>query len=96
MVVRVESASLCGTDSHQFDGRIDTHDGRCESAFMDHGLTMYACPSGTIPIYRVFNNRHDANHRYMTSTVVRAQMEAAGWIREGDGPNATIMCAVDH
>ncbi len=29
-------------------GRIDTHDGRCESAFMDHGLTMYACPSGTI------------------------------------------------
>ncbi|MGE0399599.1 MAG: MG2 domain-containing protein [Kofleriaceae bacterium] len=29
-------------------GRIDTHDGRCESAFMDYGLTMYACPSGTI------------------------------------------------
>lgn len=55
-----------------------------------------ACPSGTIPIYRVFNNRHDANHRYMTSTVVRAQMEAAGWIREGYGPNATIMCAVEH
>jgi len=24
VVVRVESASLCGTDSHQFDGRIDT------------------------------------------------------------------------
>ncbi len=29
-------------------GRIDTHDGRCESAFMNYGLTMYACPSGTI------------------------------------------------
>jgi hypothetical protein len=27
---------------------------------------------------------------------VRAQMEAAGWIREGYGPNATIMCAVEH
>ena len=24
VVVRVESASLCGTDSHQYDGRIDT------------------------------------------------------------------------
>ena len=24
VVVAVESASLCGTDSHQFDGRIDT------------------------------------------------------------------------
>ena len=58
--------------------------------------TTGACPSGTIPIYRVFNNRHDANHRYMTSTVVRAQMEAAGWIREGYGPNATIMCAIEH
>ncbi|CAG0954610.1 hypothetical protein BURK1_00386 [Burkholderiales bacterium] len=55
--------------------------------------TTGACPGGTVPVYRVFNNRHDANHRYMTSTVVRAQMEAAGWIREGYGPNATIMCA---
>jgi hypothetical protein len=42
----------------------------------------------------VFNKRPDANHRYMTSAVVRAQMEAAGWIREGYGPDATIMCAV--
>ena len=24
VVVEVESASLCGTDSHQYDGRIDT------------------------------------------------------------------------
>ena len=55
-----------------------------------------ACPSGTIPVYRVFNGKHDANHRYMTSAVVRAQMEAAGWIREGYGPDATIMCAVNH
>ena len=56
--------------------------------------TTGACPAGTTPVYRVFNQRPDANHRYMTSTVVRAQMEAAGWIREGYGPDATIMCAV--
>ncbi len=56
--------------------------------------TTGVCPSGTTPVYRVFNHRPDANHRYMTSTVIRAQMEAAGWIREGYGPNATIMCAV--
>jgi hypothetical protein len=56
--------------------------------------TTGACPTGTTPVYRVFNHRHDANHRYTTSTTVRAQMEAAGWIREGYGPNATIMCAV--
>lgn len=53
-----------------------------------------ACPGATIPVYRVFNNRHDANHRYTTSLVVRATMEAAGWIREGYGPDATIMCAI--
>lgn len=53
-----------------------------------------ACPGGTVPVYRVFNNRADANHRYMTSAVVRAQMESLGWIREGYGPNATILCAV--
>lgn len=56
--------------------------------------TTGACPAGTTAVYRVFNNRQDANHRYMTNTAVRAQMEAAGWIREGYGPNATIMCAV--
>ena len=52
------------------------------------------CPLGTSAIYRVYNNKPDVNHRYMTSLAVRAQMEAAGWIREGYGPNATIMCAV--
>ena len=56
--------------------------------------TTGACPGGTVPVYRVFNHRPDANHRYTTSAVVRAQMEAAGWIREGYGPDATIMCAV--
>ena len=52
------------------------------------------CPGGTIPVYRVFNGRRDANHRYTTSAAIRATMEAAGWIREGYGPDATIMCAL--
>ena len=56
--------------------------------------TTGACPGGTTPVYRLFNHRADANHRFTTSTVIRAQMEAAGWIREGYGPNATIMCAI--
>ena len=55
--------------------------------------TTGACPTGTVPVYRVFNHRADANHRYTTSAVIRAQMEALGWIREGYGPDATIMCA---
>jgi len=52
-----------------------------------------ACPAGTMPVYRVFNHRRDANHRYVTSLATRASMLAAGWIAEGYGPDAVAMCA---
>jgi hypothetical protein len=52
------------------------------------------CPAGTTPIYRVFSNRPDANHRYMTDRAVRDQMVARGWLAEGDGPDLVVMCAV--
>lgn len=53
-----------------------------------------ACPAGKVPVYRLFNGRHDANHRYTTSLAVRATMQAAGWIPEGYGPDAVAMCAL--
>jgi hypothetical protein len=51
------------------------------------------CPAGTTNVYRVFSNRPDANHRYMTDPAVRTQMVARGWLVEGDGPDAVVMCA---
>lgn len=51
------------------------------------------CPAGTRPIYRVFSNRPDANHRYMTESGVRDAMVARGWLAEGDGPALVVMCA---
>jgi serine protease len=53
------------------------------------------CPAGTVPVYRVFDNRADANHRYTTSRSVVDQMMAQGWIAEGYGPGPyyPIMCA---
>jgi hypothetical protein len=51
------------------------------------------CPAGTTPIYRVFSNRADANHRYMTDLPLRNQMTSLGWIAEGDGTNLVVMCA---
>jgi hypothetical protein len=51
------------------------------------------CPGGTTPIYRLYDNRADANHRYTTSLFVRSQMVAAGWLPEGYGPDAVAMCA---
>ena len=51
------------------------------------------CAATTTPIYRVFSNRPDANHRYMTDKTVRNQMVAKGWLAEGDGPDLVVMCA---
>ncbi|MEO8135659.1 MAG: cytochrome c [Betaproteobacteria bacterium] len=52
-----------------------------------------ACAAGTVPVYRVWDDRADTNHRYTTSTAIRQQMLAMGWLAEGYGPNQVIMCA---
>jgi Repeat of unknown function (DUF5648) len=52
-----------------------------------------ACPANTVPVYRVFSQRADANHRYTTDRTVRNQMTARGWLAEGDGPDLVVMCA---
>ncbi len=51
------------------------------------------CAPGTVPVYRVFSNRPDANHRYTTERVIRDAMLAQGWLAEGDGPDTVAMCA---
>jgi len=55
--------------------------------------TAGVCPVNTTEVYRVFSNRADANHRYMTDKAVRDAMVALGWLAEGDGPNLVAMCA---
>jgi hypothetical protein len=54
-----------------------------------------ACPTGTSPVYRIYNNGQGAapNHRYTTDLAVRTAMLALGWIPEGYGPIGVIMCA---
>jgi uncharacterized delta-60 repeat protein len=51
------------------------------------------CPSQTTPVYRVFDNRPDVNHRYVTEKSVRDEMLADGWVAEGAGPDAVALCA---
>ncbi len=65
-----------------------------DPAFMQMFLPVAgACASDTTPVYRVFSNRSDANHRYMTDKAIRSQMVAKGWLAEGDGPDLVVMCA---
>ena len=51
------------------------------------------CPVNTIPVYRVFDNRPDVNHRYTIDRAIRDQMVAKGWVAEGGGPDLVVMCA---
>lgn len=51
------------------------------------------CPAGTVRVYRLWNQRADSNHRYTTDPAVKAAMVAKGYVAEGYGPDATIMCA---
>lgn len=57
-------------------------------------MTTGVCPSGLIPVYRLYNNKPMlTNHRYTTDLAVKAQMVTKGYIAEGYGPNRVMMCA---
>ncbi|MEP7328871.1 MAG: S8 family serine peptidase, partial [Betaproteobacteria bacterium] len=61
---------------------------------IDLPSTVGACPEGDTPVYRLWNQRADTNHRYTTSIAIRNQMLAKGYYAEGYGPQAVAMCAV--
>jgi hypothetical protein len=52
-----------------------------------------ACPAGTVPVFRLWNQRVDSNHRYTTSAAIVAQMQARNYALEGATPNFASMCA---
>lgn len=52
-----------------------------------------ACNPGWTPVYRLWNQRADSNHRYATDRNVRADMLAHGYVAEGYGPEGVAMCA---
>jgi len=56
--------------------------------------TTGACPNSTIPVYRLWNQRVDSNHRFTTRQAIKAEMVATGYVAEGYGPDAVAMCAI--
>jgi hypothetical protein len=105
--IETEQGSLAGFDSHFFTADagecvnvfrryanwvwVLEDDNAFQIALPDK--TSGACPVGTIPVYRLWNQRVDSNHRYTTSAAIKAQMLAAGYLAEGYGPGAIAMCA---
>jgi hypothetical protein len=52
------------------------------------------CPAGQVPVYRLWNQRVDSNHRYTTDPAIKAQMIERGYVAEGYGPDVVAMCAL--
>jgi subtilisin family serine protease len=85
-----------GRDKNECDGTINKNPTFIlESAafFFLYPPALGNCGAGQVPVYRVFSNRVDANHRYTTDRAVRDQMVGKGWIAEGDGADIVVMCA---
>lgn len=57
-------------------------------------VTTGACPAGTVPLYRMYNNMLGGapNHRFTGSISTRDAMVAQGWVAEGSGPNIVYGC----
>jgi hypothetical protein len=54
--------------------------------------TNGACPVGTLPVYRLWNQRD--NHRYTINVAIKEQMLAVGYLVEGYGTDGVVMCAL--
>ena len=52
-----------------------------------------ACPAGTVPVYRLWNQRADSNHRYTTDAGIKAAMVGKGYVAEGYGADAVSLCS---
>ncbi|HVO88972.1 MAG TPA: hypothetical protein VMV45_10550 [Casimicrobiaceae bacterium] len=52
------------------------------------------CPTGTIPLYRLYNNGKGGapNHRYTTDLAIFNLMIAQGWVFEGDAVTRVFAC----
>ena len=50
------------------------------------------CPYPFQPVYRVWNQRADTNHRFVDTLDLRGEMLAQGWAPEGRGPLGVAWC----
>jgi len=73
------------TPSEFFIRLPDTASGACPPSIL-------AVAVNPAPVFRLWNDRADSNHRYTTDPALRAQMIARGYISEGYGALGVAMC----
>jgi BNR repeat-like domain len=53
-----------------------------------------ACPvPSAVPVYRLWNQRADSNHRYTTDAGIKSYMQSKSYVAEGYGADAVAMCS---
>lgn len=67
-----------------------------EAFFVSAPFPDGSCAYLWIPVYRLWNQRADSNHRYTTDPAIKAQMIARGYVSEGVGPGGVAMCAPNY
>ena len=81
-------ASECDDVKVKFAAAWQFESGEVFRAFLVDPSTG-ACPADTTPVYRLYNNRPDVNHRYTDQLSVFLFMKGKSYIPEGDGSPAT-------
>lgn len=85
------SLQECTDTGSKFPQLVDESSAAFYIALPDQGTGV--CAGTGVPVYRLWNGRVDSNHRYTTSTTVKALMITRGYIAEGYGPDQVAMCA---
>jgi hypothetical protein len=106
-VCRFYGSPSAGLDSHFFSASIveciGVQNGPLGTKWLLEGDDVFeialpnsvtgTCPASTAPVYRLWNNRSDSNHRYTTDLATKQLMISKGYVAEGYGPDAIVMCA---
>lgn len=68
-----------------------------DALFRVHGVSGNGtCGANGVPVYRLYNGRTDANHRYTTDAATADAMIARGYTIEGIGsPRPAVFCAAN-
>jgi hypothetical protein len=86
------AADECSHVIRRFSSSWILESGAFFSAFLPNTSTG-ECPTGSRPIHRLYNDRADANHRYLPfQNLDWVELRLLGWIPEGYGSNAVVMC----
>jgi hypothetical protein len=85
-------SSLPGECSSLMDGSLWQYEGTAFWLRMPD--MMGRCPTGSAPLYRMYNDGHDGapNHRYTSSGAAMQHMHDQGWVAEGHGAMHAFAC----